>query len=117
MCVVNSLIECGSLPDCVILNESCVSILRNCDETLSSVDCYSLVYCDFFISGYCKNKLLYDGVCEVVGQNICSNTSDCVWDTANGCVKIKIEKSEPFNILILIIISLLEKNIFILFII
>jgi hypothetical protein len=64
------------------------------------------LYCDFFISG-CKNKLLYDGVCEIVGENACLNTTDCNWDRVDGCARKEEDKAnQPFNVLILIIISL-----------
>jgi hypothetical protein len=117
LCFVHSLTMCVSFPGCVISGSSCVSISRNCDVIESSIDCFSLPDCDSFIFGYCKNKLLYDGVCELVGENMCWNTTKCIWDVVNGCVK-KVEEAKrgSFNVLILIIISLLKEKYFFLII-
>jgi hypothetical protein len=108
MCFFHSLTACVSFPGCVISNSSCTSIFGSCNVIYSSFDCFSFPYCDFFVSGRCKNKLLYDVVCEIVGEKMCLNTTDCIWDAVNGCVRKEEEakSNDSFNVLVLVNISL-----------
>jgi hypothetical protein len=112
---------CLSFSGCVIFDELCVSVLSSCSGFQSLVDCWSSGECDFFVSGFCKKKSLYHGNCSLVGQGVCSNISECVWDLDNGCIEIKkeikeeVEASQSPSIFVLIIISLLKKSFFILF--
>jgi hypothetical protein len=112
LCVVLTLSVCSSFSGCFISGDFCVSVLDECSEIQSGVECLSLPECDFFISGFCKKKSLYSGVCSLVGQGVCSNISECEWDLDNGCVKIKEEAkaSESSSVLIFIIISLFKKS-------
>jgi hypothetical protein len=117
LCIFHSLSVCLSFSGCVIFDQLCVAILDDCSGVRSVVDCWSLGECDFFISGFCKKKSLYSGTCSLVGHGVCSNTSECVWDSNNGCVEIKeaVKASQSPNIFVLITISLLKKSFFILF--
>jgi hypothetical protein len=46
------------------------------------------------MGGLCRERVLYDEDCGVVGEDVCFNTSVCKWDPRVGCVEEEKEREE-----------------------
>jgi hypothetical protein len=46
------------------------------------------------MGGLCKERVLYDEDCGVVGEDACFDTSACKWDPRTGCVEEEKEREK-----------------------
>jgi hypothetical protein len=102
-CVGYSSGVCSSITGCTLVEGFCVDNSfenHECTKIYSVSMCVSVPNCDIFFGGLCRERVLYNKDCDVVGEEICLNTSNCKWDAKAGCVESEEEeensKSESF---------------------
>jgi hypothetical protein len=105
-CVVDecgkySVSKCGETVGCAVANNSCVSSEHvesdECNDIIDMSDCLKKNDCDIFAGYVCGKRVDFNEICSVVGEDVCLQTSNCKWDSRNGCVFIaeddEVEKS------------------------
>jgi hypothetical protein len=58
----------------------------------SESECLSIPNCDIFLGGVCGERVLYGKDCNLIGEDVCLNTSVCRWDPRIGCVEVEEEE-------------------------
>jgi hypothetical protein len=89
LCTQYDLNTCSEVSGCDLFDGFCVDVIESslCENLVSVESCLKRSDCDMFAKVGCSKKVFYDGNCSVVGEDVCLNTSTCVWKGWNGgCV-------------------------------